>query len=203
MLVDNVEAVHTLLWEKVINAEEIFENIQNPYVISIVQPTVEKMILLLDYETILLELTPEQSEQEKEKTKNLSFDGRGLKILIADDSPSIRDFLEQELLDNNFTVISAKDGKDALEKFNKEKIDLIISDVEMPRMDGLALTKMVRDDPEKSDLPIIVYSSIGDIGMKQRASYLKADHITKLNMDELLEKVGFLLKLQTNNKPTV
>ena len=65
LLVDNVEAVHTLHWEKVISADEIFEHGQNPYVISIVQPTEEHMILLLDYETIILELSPQRSEERR------------------------------------------------------------------------------------------------------------------------------------------
>ena len=60
-------------------------------------------------------------------------------------------------------------------------------------MDGLALTCAIRNRPETSDLPVIIYSSIGDLGMKKRAEFLKASaHVTKLNVDELLEKVAEL-----------
>ena len=194
LLVDRVEAVHTLLWEKVISADEVFDNNQNPYVVSIVQPTEDKMLLLLDYETIIMELSPEKAVKEQEKTKKLAINGKGLRVLVADDSPSIRSLLKQELVDAGFTVLTARDGEDAWEILGRESIDLLVSDVEMPKMDGLALTKKVRDKYREPTLPIIVYSSIGDIGMKERARFLKAEHITKLQMDELLEKTVYLLK---------
>jgi len=61
-------------------------------------------------------------------------------------------------------------------------------------MDGLALTLKIRQS-ERSSTPVIVYSSIGDVGMKARASFLKADaHITKLNLDKLMETAGKLLR---------
>ena len=61
-------------------------------------------------------------------------------------------------------------------------------------MDGLALTLKIRQS-EHSDTPVIVYSSIGDVGMKARARFLKADaHITKLNLDKLVRTADALMK---------
>ena len=63
----------------------------------------------------------------------------------------------------------------------------------MPQMDGLALLTKIRGNPELTDLPVIVYSSIGDVGMKARAEFLKANaHVTKLNIEELLSLVAEL-----------
>lgn len=198
LLVNDVEAVHTLLWEKVINAQTVMDKTINPYVISIVRPNEDKMIFLLDYETIILQLTPGQYSDQIKRSGEVAFDGNNLKVLIAEDSSSIRDMLQLELEEHGFDVLAAHDGQEALDFLSTtQDIALVISDVEMPRMDGLALTKQIKDDPQTADIPVIVYSSIGDIGMKERAKFLRAEeHITKLNLTELFSKVGQLLHLQ-------
>lgn len=194
-LVEHVEAVHTVLWEKVINAHNVLDMTQNPYVISIVRPTEEQMIMMLDYETILIKVTPEQVKMQKQKGKEVAPEGHNQTVLIADDSSSIREMLQLELEELNFQVLVAHDGSEAWDIINENKdIDMVISDVEMPQTDGLALTKLIKENPETSHIPVIVYSSIGDPGMKERAKYLKAEeHITKLNLDELFQKMQGLL----------
>ncbi len=194
-LVENVETVHTFHWEQVINAQSVFENIQNPFVISIVQPTEDQMILLLDYETIILKLIPDQVQSEAKDSESIEIEGANRKILLAEDSPSVRQMLELELEEHGFVPIVARDGREALELSRQHNdISLIISDVEMPHTDGLAFTKQVKDNPDTAHIPVIVYSSIGDMGMKERAKYLRAeDHITKLNLSELFSKIAALL----------
>jgi len=194
-LVDHVEAVHTVLWEQVINAQKVMDASLNPYVISIVQPEENKMIMLLDYETIILQLTPDQVKTGIKEGEPVEIIGEQQKILLAEDSSSVRDMLLTELEERGFEVLAAHDGQEALELLSRNgDIALVISDVEMPRMDGLALTKEIKEDPKTAHIPVIVYSSIGDIGMKERAKFLKAEeHITKLNLDELFEKMKALL----------
>jgi CheY-like chemotaxis protein len=117
----------------------------------------------------------------------------GKKVLIAEDSPAVRAMLVEELTATGFEVVETNDGERAWEEFQKQPFDLVISDVEMPQMDGLAFTLRIRQS-DRPETPVIVYSSIGDMGMKARAAYLKADaHITKLNLDKLLETAGKLI----------
>ncbi len=196
LLVDNVEAVHTVLWEQVINAHNVVEGLENPYVISIVRPTEDKMILMLDYETIILKVCPDQVEKEVEKGEAIPLDGGSRKILLAEDSSSVRNMLQLELEEHGFEVFVAHDGKEALQLIEEvSDIALVISDVEMPQTDGLSLTKQIKENPKTSHIPVIVYSSIGDLGMKERAKYLHAEeHITKLNLQELFQKVSTLLE---------
>ncbi|MCD6163530.1 MAG: chemotaxis protein CheV [candidate division Zixibacteria bacterium] len=198
-LVDSVKWIHHFHWENVINANDILKTIKQKYVISIVKPDGERMVPLLDYETIILELCPNLGTQEMEKTANTKYDARGMKILIAEDSPAVRNMLASELAELGFEADTAHDGKEALEMLTKDKsYKLVISDIEMPQMDGLALTCAIRNDTELKNIPVIVYSSIGDIGMKARAEFLNADaHVTKLNIDELLENV---IRLTENGK---
>jgi two-component system, chemotaxis family, chemotaxis protein CheV len=194
-LLSSVNTVHTVMWEQVMDAKSAITVGNNPYVISIVQPTEDKMLLMLDYETIIMKLIPDQVGEQLETPEKQSIEGRGRKVLIAEDSTSVRDMLQLEMEEHGFQVLIARDGKEGLAlAMQNPDLSLVITDVEMPQMDGLALTKKIKENAETQNVPIIVYSSIGDMGMKERARYLKAEeHITKLNLDELWEKTGKLL----------
>ncbi|MGE5806079.1 MAG: response regulator [Ignavibacteria bacterium] len=81
-------------------------------------------------------------------------------ILIADDSPSIRKFISFALAENGYDIISAGDGMEALEKLPKEPVNLIITDLNMPNVDGFELIKSIRSSPEYRNIPIIILSSL-------------------------------------------
>jgi two-component system chemotaxis response regulator CheY len=82
-------------------------------------------------------------------------------ILVADDSPTIRKFVSFALTMKGFEIISACDGMEALEKIPNEKVDLIITDLNMPNVDGFELIKTVRSNEEFKNIPIIILSSLG------------------------------------------
>lgn len=194
-LVSGVDMVHTVLWEQVIDAQEVLDFGQDPYIISIVQPTEDHMILLLDYETIIMEVYPEEINKQIEKSDKVSIIGDKRKVLVAEDSSSIRSMLQLELNERGFDVIMARDGREALRILaEQDDISMVITDVEMPAMDGLALTKEIKGNSSTKNIPVIVYSSIGDMGMKERAKFLEAEgHITKLNLDELYSTICEIL----------
>jgi len=190
-LVDTVEWIHHFYWESVIDAHKTLKSINQKYIISIVKPDGERMVPLLDYETIILDISPELGADEIKRIDRSNIRGKGKRILVAEDSPAVRNMLVAELTEVGFNTIAASDGQIAWNLLEKEhNFDLVISDIEMPQMDGLALTCAIRNDPKMKDLPVIVYSSIGDIGIKARAEFLKANaHVTKLNIEQLLETV--------------
>jgi len=81
-------------------------------------------------------------------------------ILVAEDSSSIRKFIVLALKLKGFTVIDSSDGMEALEKLPKQKIDLLITDLNMPNIDGFKLIKTIREEPQYEKLPIIILSSL-------------------------------------------
>ncbi len=190
-LVDTVEWIHHFYWESVIDAHKTLKTVNQKYIISIVKPDGERMVPLLDYETIILNICPELGAEEIKRLDKNDFNGKGKRVLVAEDSPAVRNMLVAELTEVGFKAIAASDGQIAWQLLEKEQnFDLVISDIEMPQMDGLALTCAIRNDPKMKELPVIVYSSIGDIGIKARAEFLKANaHVTKLNIEQLLETV--------------
>jgi two-component system chemotaxis response regulator CheY len=83
-------------------------------------------------------------------------------ILIVDDSKTVRNLVAFIMKKEGFTVTVAEDGLDALEKlYSRETFDLIISDVNMPRMDGFTFIRTVREQEAYTDIPIMVLSTEG------------------------------------------
>jgi two-component system chemotaxis response regulator CheY len=97
----------------------------------------------------------------------------------------------------NLQVVEADDGVDGLRKLATGKFDLILTDINMPIMDGLKLVKRVRSDPTHKDVPIIVVTTEGSEEDKERALQLGANaYITKpIQAPQVLAKVRALLKM--------
>lgn len=83
-------------------------------------------------------------------------------ILIVDDSKTVRNLVAFIMKKEGFKVTTAEDGLDGLEKlYSASEVDLIVSDVNMPRMDGLTFIKTVREQEAYRDIPIVVLSTEG------------------------------------------
>jgi len=83
-------------------------------------------------------------------------------ILIAEDSTSVRNFITLALKIKGYNIIAAEDGMDALEKLPKQHVDLLVTDLNMPNIDGYQLIKTVRADVEYAELPIVILSSLSN-----------------------------------------
>ena len=92
------------------------------------------------------------------------------KILVVDDSPTVVKFVSISLKSKGFDVVTACDGMDALEKMSNlpERVDLIITDLNMPNLDGYGLIETVRQNEQHSETPIIILSSEGDSDDRDR-----------------------------------
>jgi two-component system, chemotaxis family, chemotaxis protein CheY len=84
----------------------------------------------------------------------------GKTILVAEDSASIRKFISIALWMEGYKVITASDGMEALEKLPNQKIDMLITDLNMPNIDGYKLITTIRAIAEYKDLPIIILTSL-------------------------------------------
>ena len=80
-------------------------------------------------------------------------------VLAVDDLKSMRHMMSLTLGDAGFEVTKANNGKDALQKLVGEHPDVILADIDMPKMDGLELTKSLRTNPEFADIPILLVST--------------------------------------------
>ncbi len=110
-------------------------------------------------------------------------------ILVVDDSSTVRKFVSVSLSMQGFRVVTAEDGMDALEKLPKEPVDLIITDLNMPNMDGMELIKTLRTNATFKDLPIIILTSLKEASLKEESSSMGV--VSFLNKPFSLEKVQY------------
>ena len=121
-------------------------------------------------------------------------------VLVVEDSPMMRQLLVFALSRvKNLRVTEADDGVDGLRKLAAARFDIILTDINMPIMDGLKLVKRVRSDPTHKDTPIIVITTEGSAEDRQRAMQLGANaYITKpIQAPQVIAKVKELLHIES------
>ena len=120
------------------------------------------------------------------------------KVLVVEDSPTMRQLIVFALKRiRGFQISEANDGVDGLKKLSAEKFDLIVTDINMPIMDGLKLVSMVRNDPNYKETPIIIITTEGANEDRERALALGAnEYITKpIQTTQILETVKRLMNV--------
>src|SRR5436309_9904888 len=120
------------------------------------------------------------------------------RILVVDDEPAVRDLLREVLAMAGYTVTTAADGRDALPLTLSDKPDLIITDIRMPRLDGLTLCKALRVNPETRSIPVIMLTNYNTSEQMEAAMVAGADDFLPkpLNVEEIKIRVRAMLKLK-------
>ncbi len=118
------------------------------------------------------------------------------KIIFIEDEPALQHALTVVLNDAGYEVISAMDGEIGLGLIKKEKPDLVLLDLILPKMDGFQVLEMIRKDPETAKLPVIILSNLEENSDINRALELGATtYLLKTNyrLEEVVEKVAGVL----------
>jgi two-component system chemotaxis response regulator CheV len=209
-VVSGVNRIHRLVWEQIVAAGQILNGMSNA-VTGIVKME-DRNILILDMEKILGELNPQYAIREDVKIVPVSVDLH-YKALIVDDSSPVRKILSKKLEQAGFNIKTANDGSEAWEYLNKLKtlsskeklpiynyIDIIISDIEMPQMDGYSLCQSVKQDQLLQTLPVVLFSSLINDKLIHKGRSVGADaQITKPEAAGLAQRAGELIE-QFRNK---
>jgi len=119
-------------------------------------------------------------------------------VLIVEDSPTMRQLIAFALKRiRGVRIVEANDGVDGLKKLSSERFDLILTDINMPIMDGLKLVSLVRNDANYKSIPIVVITTEGAQEDRERALALGAnDYITKpIQPTKILDVARTLLRI--------
>jgi DNA-binding response OmpR family regulator len=121
------------------------------------------------------------------------------RILCVDDQPEILNFLEAMLLLKGYEVIKAENGEEALEKLKEERVDLVILDVKMPKMDGFEACRRIKEDDCYRNIPVVIITGL--TANKERIKGIEAgaeDFISKpFDPEEILARIKMLLKAKS------
>lgn len=133
-------------------------------------------------------------------------EGEMLNILIAEDNEDLNNLISNELKRQNFNVFSARDGDEALTIYEKNHIDLLVTDIMMPNIDGFSLIEYIRKT--NNAMPILIMSAKSTQADKYKGFKLGTDdYMTKpIDIDELILRINALLrraKISTEQKITI
>jgi len=195
LLVSGVTDIHRLGWSQVESPDRYLESAARGVIVGMVLLK-DHFLQLLDMESLLAELNPETVLQSGAVTVKAS---REYTALVADDSATIRVMLQKLLTQAGFRLVVRNNGEEARNYLLEAKaqaesegrsvrdfLDIVIADIEMPRLDGYSLTKSIKEDPVLGELPVILYSSIIYDEVLHKGTSVNADaQISKPDMPSM------------------
>ena len=139
-----------------------------------------------------------KTETSKVDAGAVAGDERQPLILVADDEPVNLALIRRRLEWEDYRVVTADDGGEAVEAARATLPDLVIMDVMMPVMDGLQACRLLKEDPATRDIPVIFLSALDDTDTKVRGLDLGAnDYVSKpFRVEELLARVSVAIRLK-------
>ncbi|WP_456398032.1 chemotaxis protein [Desulfurobacterium sp.] len=197
--------IRRLKWNEIKKPPESMNNKLGGKIVGVIEIENGKLLLLLDFEGILDELgmIKVMSVSNINKKKLGITADEHFKILIVDDSSVARRIMRKILTEDGHTVYEATNGIEALEMLHdwlkeakdegkelSDYVQLIISDIEMPGMDGLTFTKKVKENPELAKIPVIINTSLSDQANVSKSKFVGADaHLVKFDAPDLIKLV--------------
>lgn len=196
-VVSGVTGIHRVGWAEVIPPESCVPKGAVQAIVGLIERD-GHFIQLLDLESIIADLSP---EDRLSAGAALTVAPREYSVLAADDSASIRQLLERALSRAGMAVRIVTNGQEALAAAREiarqaaaqgrpahELLDVVISDIEMPLMDGFTLTKNLKADPALKDVPVILYSSIITDELRHKGESVGADwQVSKPDLERIPE----------------
>jgi two-component system chemotaxis response regulator CheV len=200
-LVHTVEGMHRIKWGDVERPSSIIYG-SNDSVITGTTKIGDRIITIIDFEKVLYDINPETGLQIAEVQRMGVREHSNKPIVVVEDSVFLRRMLLESLEVAGYTNVTDFDnGQDAWEYLVKcrseclinitpieKKVSIIITDIEMPRMDGHQLTKLVKSDEVLSKVPVIVFSSLIDETQKQQGANIGVNaHLSKPQIGKLVQ----------------
>ena len=205
--VDEVIGIHRVSWEDIIKPDSTINSHDNGVSTGVIKLD-DKLIIILDFEKIVTDISPETGLKVSDMDEVVSRDRSDCPILIADDSPLLSKLITDCLKKAGYThQIVTANGQEAWDKiceFKKEgtlkdKVHCIITDIEMPIMDGHRLTKLAKTDDDVKGIPLIIFSSLVNDEMRRKGEALGADaQLTKPEIGNLVEAIDKLIDSHLN-----
>ncbi len=200
--VHSVVGIERVSWADILKPDATLSTQGNGVATGIIKIN-GRLIILLDFEKIIADISPETTLKIEDVEALGARERSNLPILIAEDSPLLSHLIQDCLKKAGYNnLIVNMDGQEAWEKIEKfaqdgtlaDKVKLVVTDIEMPRMDGHHLTKLIKDNGKTSFLPVIIFSSMISEDMMRKGKSLGADaQTTKPEIGTLVGEIDRLI----------
>ncbi len=201
--VENVLGIYRVSWKDIIKPDVTISTADDSVATGIVKKD-NKLIIILDFEKIVSDINPETGLKLSEITALGERRRCNVPILIAEDSPLLNKLIVDSLKAAGYdNLIHTENGQKAYDVICQCKEDgtlddhvrCIITDIEMPEMDGHRLTKLVKSDDATSHIPIVIFSSLVNDDMKRKGENLGADaQLSKPEIGNLVRIIDDLVQ---------
>ena len=193
-----VESIFRISWQDIEKPDSIIYGGQEGVVTGIAKVN-DRIISILDFEKITFDISPETGIDLETVKSYTGADREQIPIVVAEDSALLRKMLTEALHTSGYyNLIILNNGEEAWEHLTRikesgatnilTKAACIITDIEMPKMDGHRLTKLVKSDPALKEIPVIIFSSLIDENMQKKGREVGAD--AQLSKPEIANLVG-------------
>jgi two-component system chemotaxis response regulator CheV len=196
-LVDTVDQIYRMGWEKIRPAPEVGSD--NPASVTPITGVIEmkdKLILMIDFESVADSILIERRLHIESVENTLGVDRASKHIVLAEDSPFMRNVLLEVFTASGYTNLKVcSNGEEAWEAVNAAQgaVDCLVSDIEMPRMDGLYLCKRIKETPALKHTPVVLFSSLISDDNRKKGQQVGAD--VQVSKPELRETVMLVDKV--------
>ena len=200
--VENVLGIHRVSWRDIIKPDATISTTDESVSTGIIKKD-NKLIIILDFEKIVSDINPETGLKISEIFELGERKRSNVPILIAEDSPLLNKLIVDSLKKAGYdNLIHTENGQKAYDVITQCKNDgtlqdhvrVIITDIEMPEMDGHRLTKLVKSDEVTENIPVIIFSSLVNEEMKRKGEALGADaQLSKPEIGNLVRIVDQLV----------
>lgn len=207
--VENVQGIHRVSWRDIIKPDATISTTDESVSTGIIKKE-GKLIIILDFEKIVSDINPETGLKVSEIDDLGTRTRSNVPILIAEDSPLLNKLIVDSLKRAGYdNLIHTENGQKAYDVITQCKADgsledhvrVIITDIEMPEMDGHRLTKLVKSDDATADIPVIIFSSLVNDEMKKKGEALGADaQLSKPEIGNLVRIVDQLVQARHLNR---
>ncbi len=202
--VNSVIGIDVISWQSILKPDKAIYGGQEGIATGIAEFE-GRLITILDFEKIVADICPENTIKVSDIEKLGKRERVNYPILIAEDSALLSKLIVESLKKAGYeNLIVTNNGKEAWDiltdlktrKVFLEKVSCVITDIEMPQMDGHRLLKLIKDDEELRKLPVVIFSSLINEEMKHKGKLLGADG--QISKPEISELVGLLDGLVAN-----
>ncbi len=201
--VDQVIGIHRVSWEEIIKPDSTINASNGVSVSTGVIKMNERLVVILDFESIVSAISPETGLRVADLDNMQERSRSDSRILVAEDSPLLSKLITDCLRKAGYQeLVITSNGQEAWDKICEYKktgnlldqIQLIITDIEMPQMDGHRLTKLCKSDDTIKKIPLIIFSSLVNEEMRRKGEQLGADaQLTKPEIGMLVDAVDKLI----------
>jgi two-component system chemotaxis response regulator CheV len=200
--VDSVVGIHRVSWREIIKPGTTISTSEDGVSTGIIKFD-DRLIIILDFEKIVTDINPETGLKVADIEELGERHRIDVPILIAEDSPLLNKLIVDSLHKAGYVnLIHTENGQQAYDVIQeckkegtlKEHVQCIITDIEMPLMDGHRLTKLVKSDDDTKDIPIVIFSSLVNDDMKRKGEALGANaQLSKPEIGNLVRVVDELV----------